>query len=117
MTDWPAIQSSPSIGSLTYQDEDNVLRTQNDVGPPMKRKRFTAFLRHFSFDIIISKDDVETLDTFYKDTLGMGVGEFNFTDPVSGNTEVFNFDSPPAVASVAAIDYYNVNLKMSRLIS
>ena len=112
MTDWPAtVPTSPQINSLSGQPDDTVLRTKNDIGPPVMRNRFTGVSDKYSFNLMMSLAQLNTFKTFWA-SIGNGALPFNFPDPVSGATREFYFAAVYSVQSVGAIDYYLVGISI-----
>lgn len=112
MTAWPAdLPTSPQINSLSGQPDDTVLRTKNDVGPPIMRNRFTGKSDHYSFNLLMSLAQYNSFLTFWA-LIGNGALPFDFIDPVLGTTREFSFTAIYTVQSVAAIDYYLIGISI-----
>jgi len=115
MVAWPgSLPAKPLIDSLGVQTDDNVLRFKPDVGPEIRRSRYTAVSEHFSFTLYLTKTELDTLKTFYKTTLGNGVTSFDFTDPITGATETFSFSAPYGIQSMASPDLYSVTVTLEK---
>lgn len=112
MSDWPAeLPHFPQINSLSAQPDDTVLRTKNDVGPPVMRNRFTGTSDKYSFNLMMSLAQVNALKTFWA-LIGNGALPFNYVDPVTGATREFSFTAIYTLQSVAAVDYYLVGISI-----
>ena len=61
---------------------DNRIITPTETGPPKRRRRSTAAIGSLRGSMTLSYDQVQTLSTFYDDTLNDGVDSFNFPDPL-----------------------------------
>lgn len=95
MATWPASLPQKQFLGLTVQDQDAVLRTPMDGGPPTRRARFTARVRKVSCPIKINGTQLQTFETFYHTTLEAGSQEFDWEDPITDATVSFAFTAPP----------------------
>jgi len=95
MTAWPASLPQKQFLGLSTQDEDAVIRTQMDTGPPTRRNRFTAITQTVDVSITLRGDQKQTFDTFFRDTLKNGAFAFDWEDPTTDATISFAFRSPP----------------------
>lgn len=112
MTAWPAtVPTSPQINSLSGQPDDTVLRTKNDVGPPVMRNRYTGKADHYSLNLMMSLAQLDDFKDFWT-TIGNGALPFDFPDPVTGATRQFSFEAIYTVQAVAAIDYYLIGISI-----
>ena len=112
MTDWPAdLPRFPQINSLSGQPDDTVLRTKNDVGPPIMRNRYTGVSDKYSFNLMMSLSQFEDFKTFWA-LIGNGALPFNYVDPVTGATREFSFSAVYTISSVAAVDYYLIGISI-----
>lgn len=113
MTAWPTdVPYRAQINTLTGGPQDGVLRTKGDVGPPIMRNRYTGIVHQYSWSILMSLAQLEEFKTFYHTTLGNGALGFDLDDPVYGTVREFYFAAIYTVNSVAAIDYYIVNISV-----
>lgn len=92
---WPASLPQDQFLGLTEQDQDSVLRTQFDAGPPSRRQRFTAITRDVDVPIVLSNAERATFDTFLRTTLAGGALAFDWEDPVTDATVSFAFRRQP----------------------
>lgn len=114
MAYWPVtLPQKPLAGSLSFQDQDNVLRGPADVGEPTRRRRYTAASRMLSFSVVLNAAQLAILDTFYHTTLG-GVDRFTWADPVSGTEKEFAFAAPCQVQHMVAVDCFSVAVTLIR---
>lgn len=97
-----AVPSYPSslpgfnIG-LRVQPRAGFVSTPMSVGPPKRRRRYSATPSDYVGDITLSSDaQLTTFQTFYHTTLSEGSKPFTMTDPVSGQSATFAFVSPPS---------------------
>jgi hypothetical protein len=104
----------PLSGSLTFQDQDNLLRGPADAGEGPRRRRFSAVSRLLNFTMVMSATQLATLQTFYKTTLGGGVSRFTYVDPVSGDAKEFAFAEPYQVQDMGGVDCFRVSLALIR---
>lgn len=95
MATWPASLPQKQFLGLTERDQDAVLRTAMDAGPPTRRNRFTSITREVNVPIVVTGTQKQTFDTFFRTTLANGALEFDWEDPVTDATVSFAFRSPP----------------------
>ncbi len=98
MAAWPAVPSSPLIGSLQIELDDNVERFMGEAGIPLLRPKYTAVSQKISFSVLMTAAEWDTFYAWWKTTLKFGSLPFDLTDftmttPV---TKVFYFMSAPA---------------------
>lgn len=85
MAAWPG--SLPQLSLLAGALEtvqDGTIRTEMDAGPAKRRRRYTAVVRRFTVPLVLTTDQVATLETFYDSTLQGGVDAFDWTHPRTG---------------------------------
>lgn len=112
---WPVtLPQSPLIASLSMQDQDARLIFKPDVGPPIRRARYTATSRVIGFQMILTQRQLAILDTFYNTTLGRGVLDFDWIDPSTGKVSTFSFNAPYQIANLMAFDVYSVAISLVR---
>ena len=112
---WPvSLPQAPLQGTLSEQDQDNVVRGPAMPGAePQRRRRFSAVAKTVSFSMNMTSAQLATLRTFYHTTLGGGVYGFEFEDPSTGATKEFSFLEPFQVQHTAT-DIYRVNVTLIR---
>jgi len=66
-----------------------------DAGPAKTRPRFTAGVRPIQIPMIMTDDQVTTLETFYTTTLAGGALKFDFRLPRTGAVVTYRFTGPP----------------------
>jgi hypothetical protein len=76
-----------------------VLRTDMDAGPPKQRRRFTAAVKPMTVVVGLTRDQVESLESFFEDTLGMGAISFDWVHPRTQADVTLRFvgGTPPEV--------------------
>lgn len=111
MTDWPStLPSGLEISGYQEPFTDSSIKSSMDAGPPKRRRRFSASIREFSGNLILTGAEVTLLETFYYDTIKQ-VSEFNFIHPRKGTTVVVVFSGAPSVSAIGP-DLFQVGLKM-----
>lgn len=94
----------------TEKDRNNTIRTQNDIGLPSMRNRYTTTITDISAKMRMDQSQVDTLLTFYRTTLDR-VGTFNITNPVNSVTYEMRFLSAPSLASMGG-EIYDVTFQL-----
>lgn len=115
-TPWPtaSVAFEAQQGSWRGQREDNVLRTENEVGPP-KRRRRTYLPNHLvQFTMLVTTAELEAILDFYDVDLVDGIGSFTAVDPQLGTTQEYQFVEPPSERD-AGHDLWEVEVSLRRL--
>jgi hypothetical protein len=115
MINWPEIL--PPLTRLEGYVETppkNVLRTQMDAGPAKLRRRFTAGVRPVQGRLLLDRDEIEFLDSFYQNDLAAGSLPFASLHPRTGLAASFRFVEPPAYTRLSGL-YYEAALSLEIL--
>lgn len=115
MATWPTgLPQRPLADGFTESPQSNVVRSDMDVGPAKMRRRYTATVRTYSMELLLSTSQVATLETFYRTTLAE-VDPFDWTDHRTGSAASYRFRSPPAYTEAGAPDYWRTTLDLEVL--
>ena len=110
--DWPA-QLPQELSQSGYQEglASNIIRSQVDSGPEKRRKRFTAATRPLQGQMQMTRAQLNTLETFFNETVNYGANAFDFPKPgfEDGSTYCVAFRAPPNWINVGG-DVYRVSL-------
>lgn len=82
------------------------VESQMDVGPPKKRRRFTAAPTPITGRQLLTKAQVATLDTFYRSTVSFGSLSFDWTHPRTGAAATLRFKGEPVIQMVGPDSFY-----------
>jgi hypothetical protein len=113
MPSWPSLPA-PLANGVQESFADNLHRTPMDIGPAKVRRRTTANPRPLSFNMLLSKAQLSTLETFYNSTVSGGALAFDMTHPRTGATVSCRFLQPPAFSSVNGL-YFTVSVSLEVL--
>lgn len=102
---YPLTLPCPLSGSFENDATDPWVQDQAEVGAARRRKRFTRALGQWSFTLLLTKDEAETLRAFYDTTLDNGVEEFNWLHPVTNISYEVRFGSRPKIKWLYAKRY------------
>lgn len=112
---WPtgSVAFEAEQGSWREKQEDNMLRTENEVGPAKRRRR--TFLPNYElqFDMLLSSTELQAVLDFYDDDLIDGIIPFSATDPRLQTTCDYDFVEPPSWSD-AGHDKWLVSLSLRR---
>ncbi|MDE1151411.1 MAG: hypothetical protein PW788_02645 [Micavibrio sp.] len=115
MTDWPAtLPAAPLADGFRETLPDNTLRSSVDQGPAKLRARGSAAVYSLSLGYILSHVETQTLQTFYKTTLGSGTGSFAFIHPRDKSVLNCRFRQPPALTALNG-DYFRAAVELEVL--
>jgi len=111
---WPvSLPSSPLSGTLRQSAQDAVLRGPADAGEGEIRLRFSAVSKMISFVMLMTTEQVATLEVFFASTLSHGVSRFNFVDPVINETKEFRFQERYSIEH-SQHNLYRVSISLIR---
>lgn len=107
MATWPNDLPKPKLDSLQETPPDNAIASKMDKGPEKVRRRTTANVRPISFTLILTPEQLETLDVFYTDETFSGVIEFDYIHPRTQApvTARFKPGSPPTYNESQGVVY------------
>lgn len=114
MAVFPSSLPKPSPDGYQETMADNTIRSDMDVGPAKVRKRSTSATTKYRLNYELDNTDVNTLETFFHDTINDGVDTFDMDDPRSGSTETFRIVGPPDINALTGT-WYRVSINMEKL--
>lgn len=116
---WPVqLQNKLNSGNFSEDFGDTTIKSQNDIGLPKVRRRYTKGFNTIRASIFIDREDVQLFKDFYDVTLNGGVLPFEFTDPFSNTLQEFRFDTsnPPSLSPVASSGIvFNLTMSWERI--
>lgn len=74
---------------------DTTIKTTMDAGPNKKRRRFTAGIEPFKGDILCTREQFATFQTFFNTTLLGGALRFSWVHPLTGAACEMRFVDAP----------------------
>lgn len=93
---WPAsLPQSLTIASHDEVDRDNLVRFQPTSGPPQLRRVATAVSRNVNGSLVLTYEQLDILQAFFRDTLKSGALAFEWKNHITGNVCSYLFRSPP----------------------
>lgn len=115
MAAWPAgLPQKPLADGFTESPVPNVVRSDMDVGPAKMRRRYTAAVRVYNMELLLTTSQVATLEAFYRTTLAE-VDPFDWTDHRTGAAASYRFRSPPSYSEAGAPGYWRTTLDLEVL--
>ncbi len=67
--------------------KDPVIRTEMDAGPTKERLRYTAVPQVFTISIVVTQDQMNAFETFYKNNIAFGALPFEWRHPRTQSVE------------------------------
>lgn len=114
MPTWPS-KFCPLAGSFQESPPNSTIRSSMDKGPDKIRRRTTANIRPVQFNILISRQDTQELDTFYDvETVG-GSLPFDFVHPRTEQIVEARFVNPPQYTDRKAGQKYHCTIELEIL--
>lgn len=102
MAAWPAsLPEQPLADGYTESALPNVVRSEMEIGPAKLRRRYTAEIKVYAVQFMLTTAQVATLETFYDSTLNGGVDPFDWVDHRTGATVSYRFRSRPMYYTAA----------------
>lgn len=99
--DWPtSLPQQLRVQGFGQTPLSGTIRTETAIGPAKLRQRYSAVPEDVRGTLLITKTQVTTLRTFYKDTLLSGSQPFNWVDPIDGSTVEMRFKEAITYESV-----------------
>ncbi len=99
MASWPAGLPQTVLATASRTRQAGRLRTSMDSGPPKQRARFTAVVKNYDVEIIVTGAQLATFETFYETTINNGTDSFTWVDPFDDTSKTLRFrDEPSEVA-------------------
>lgn len=109
--EWPStLPSSPLVAGYNRSLTDTRLRTQNQSGADKMRNRYTAAVENVTEPYVLTVEQKEALETFYKSSLKNGSLRFIKREPESGNDREYRFVSPLTFTKAGI--YYTITLNL-----
>lgn len=111
---WPAsLPQAPLTAKLSGADEPRVVSFSTDTGPPIVRRRTTARWERWSIGLRLTRTQLATLNTFFRDTVQAGALPFQWKNHETGNQVDYRFVGEPqkranAPRNVAGTDVWDV---------
>lgn len=100
MPAWPGVLPRVPLLGTVETAPDLVVRTQMDAGPAKLRRRFTAGVRTFDAEFLLSEAQVAALDDFYVTATAGGSVRFDHVHPRTDATVEMRFTAPPAYEQI-----------------
>lgn len=88
MPAWPINLPQLPFDGVTAQDDDAVLRSPMDSGPPTRRNRFTAHVQKLSCPMVLTGSERADFDFFFRTDLNHGALAFDWVDPADDTVTV-----------------------------
>lgn len=96
MATWPStLQQRLNVRDFAISTEDTTIRTAMQTGYPKVRSRYTDAVDNVNCSINLDITQYNTLQSFYKTTLGNGVLPFDFLHPITQTMTKVRFVGPP----------------------
>lgn len=97
-----SLQDKMNSSGFGLQFGEVAITSDNEIGPPKKRARFTDPIDTYTCSIDCDFSDYITIKNFYFTTLGGGVKKFNYNHPFTGELLEFGFVDPPSMSPLGS---------------
>jgi len=87
MVTWPS--NLPQMGDildLSAEADETVQRYEMSWGPPIQRRKFSAYYEKFELPMLMTDTQLQTLYDFYDNTLSNGSADFTWVHPITRNS-------------------------------
>ncbi len=112
---WPAfLQDKLNQAGFSYVPQDNVLRSQTEVGPAKVRPRSTKRVDNLAATILITVDQFQDWDDFFTVDLANGTNQFVFNHPFTGVPTNFRFAKPYKIDPAGGVEL-SVSMEWEKL--
>ena len=100
MTSWPtSLPQEVLVQGFQEQPQPQTLRSSMDAGPAKLRRRFSAKIVNYKFQLLLDATQKATLDVFHDATLAGGSLPFDWVDHIGGGARSYRFTKPPSYAA------------------
>lgn len=114
---WPVtLPQLPEVEGFNEKPGDSTLATKMDAGKKKRRRRYTAVVDEFSFNLTLTAAQKSDLKTFYRTTTFGGSIPFDWVDFETGGGAVYEFSEPPTYTPTGGLDWVAA-IKLERLAS
>jgi hypothetical protein len=97
MPNWPlTLPQGPLAEGYQESPGKTVIRTPMEVGPAKQRRCYTAGVKQITLTWELEGSEVDTFETFFKETLEGGALSFEMPHPRLGGSITVRFVKPPA---------------------
>lgn len=93
----PTLPQDVLVEAFEETFPNGLVRTQMETGPAKQRRRFTATTQTVKCEQEMSRAQVESLLTMFRDTLAMGALPVDWVNARTLVTTTFRFTAPPVV--------------------
>jgi len=101
---WPtSLQQLLNQSDFVLSPTDTTIRTDMDYGPKKVRRRYTDAVVPVNCSINLPMSEYDTLDLFFRNTLGGGVERFDFVHPITQDMVSARFTAPPSYAPMGGL--------------
>lgn len=98
---WPAtLPQKFLVRNYAEGGKDNLVRSENEIGPAKVRRRASAAVRPVSGAIIVDDTQLATLRSFIADTIGDGALAFTFPAQSEAGTWLVRFREPIEIVPI-----------------
>lgn len=95
MPTWPAsLPQEPLADGLQGERQETIIRNETSWGPPIQRRKFSAYYEKFIMKMIMTKAQLQTLAQFFDIDLANGSSEFDWVHPITGEAKKARFYAP-----------------------
>jgi hypothetical protein len=106
MAVWPSLLPPfNEVQSWVETPSNTIIRTEMAEGPPKVRRNPQPIPAKITMTQLYTKDQTETMDTFYVETLELGSDTFDETHPRTDASLVFRFIDRPTYQYLGGILY------------
>lgn len=114
MASWPAtLPQTPLQEGYNEEFSNTALRTEMAVGPPMTRRRISNGVKPHQMSFYMTSTQLDTLGTFFNDTLYSGAESFTWDHPRTDVNETWLFNGAPSAVPQGV--GYLVTVKLDQL--
>lgn len=111
--EWPAsLPQVPRGPGYSQRKRSNVIRTSMDVSVAKARRRATAAVLDFSVDLVLTSDQLDTLNHFFDVVLEDGSESFQWLHPRTRAPAEMRFVAPPESAWTAGLWTVSLSLEV-----
>lgn len=101
------------LDGMQTERTSSLVRTEMDAGPAKVRRRYTVSSKYFSGTIILTSEQRNAFEYWYKNALGDGVLRFSMADPQTLQANDFRFAEDYTEESVEGL--WKITMKLEKM--
>ncbi|NCC82354.1 MAG: hypothetical protein EOM04_08805 [Clostridia bacterium] len=104
-----SLQQKLNAQGFSHKVQDNIIRSEVEMGKPKQRQRYTTIVEEFQGNITVHLSEINTFVFFWRTDLKNGALPFTFPHPFTGEVTEMEFLAPYEITNLSG-EYFNINM-------